>query len=249
MKKHLLLTLVLTLGFLWLGSVSLACTSNSECAPLTETCKMPTPPLLWDWICVAITWLPSSDTSCDSCTEITPPNDCSVNQTQKTCNNKNYCCSSLVTWSPCTSDINSKLAWDSNAHVTSIGTCTCNDWYKDVDGTCKSCSDEWVCCGISLNTSVPFIGKCIESEKNYTSPGETWVTWEEAFPVLMWSLTKMLVTVILIVSFVLILIGGIMITTGNPSGGKKMIINVVIGIALLGASWVILRLINPNFFG
>ncbi|MEI7919487.1 MAG: hypothetical protein WCH65_04760 [bacterium] len=46
----------------------------------------------------------------------------------------------------------------------------------------------------------------------------------------------MLVTVILIVSFVLILIGGIMITTGNPSGGKKMIINVVIGIALLGAS-------------
>jgi len=40
-----------------------------------------------------------------------------------------------------------------------------------------------------------------------------------------------------------------MIATGNPSEGKKMIIKVVIGIALLGASGVILRLINPNFFG
>jgi len=53
----------------------------------------------------------------------------------------------------------------------------------------------------------------------------------------------------LIVSFVLIIVGGIMIATGNPSGGKKMIMKVVVGIALLGASGVILRLINPNFFG
>ncbi len=114
---------------------------------------------------------------------------------------------------------------------------------------CKACSDSGVCCGIELNTNVPFIGKCIESETGYASPWESWVTWEKAFPVLMGSLTKILVTVILIVSFVLIIIGGIMIATGNPSWGKKMIINVVIGIALLGASWVILRLINPNFFG
>ncbi|MEI6118918.1 MAG: hypothetical protein WCP92_07000 [bacterium] len=62
-------------------------------------------------------------------------------------------------------------------------------------------------------------------------------------------MTKILVTLILITSFVLIIIGGIMIATGNPSGGRKMIMNVVIGIALLGASGVILRLINPNFFG
>lgn len=74
------------------------------------------------------------------------------------------------------------------------------------------------------------------------------VTSEDAFPVLMGSLTQILVTIILIVSFVLIIIGGIMISTGNLSGGKSLIIKVVIGIALLGASGVILRLINPNFF-
>jgi len=96
---------------------------------------------------------------------------------------------------------------------------------------------------------VPFVGKCIESKTGYVGGDETWVTSEDAFPVLMSSLTQILVTVILIVSLLLIIVGGIMIATGNPSWGKKMIINVVIGIALLWASWVILRLINPNFFG
>ena len=62
-------------------------------------------------------------------------------------------------------------------------------------------------------------------------------------------MTKILVTVILIISFVLIVVGGIMISIGKASEGKKMITNVIVGIALLGASGVILRLINPNFFG
>ena len=128
-------------------------------------------------------------------------------------------------------------------------TTSCPDWTKKIDNVCEPCNKKWVCCGISLNTSVPFIGKCIEDTTGSVSPDETWVTWDQAFPVLMWSLTKILVTVILILSFVLIVIGGIMIATGDPSGGKKMIIRVVIGIALLGASGVILRLINPNFFG
>lgn len=119
-----------------------------------------------------------------------------------------------------------------------------------VDGVCKKCNADDVCCGVKLNTKVPFIGNCIESKKDYVGGNsETGVTWEEAFPVLMWSLTKILVTVILIVSFLLIVAGGIMIATGDPAGGKKMIIKVVIGIAILWASWVILRLINPNFFG
>jgi len=101
-----------------------------------------------------------------------------------------------------------------------------------------------VCCWIELNTRVPFIGKCIEDPKYKGG-----MSAERAFPTLMWALTQILVTVILIVSFVLILIGGIMIATGNPSGGRKMIMKVVVGLALLWASGVILRLINPNFFG
>ena len=123
--------------------------------------------------------------------------------------------------------------------------CTCNQWYTEIDSVCEPCDKEWVCCGVSLNTNVPFIGDCIESKADDPS----WISSDQAFPVLMWSLVKILVTVILILSFVLIIIGGIMIATGDAPWGKKMIIKVVIGIALLGASGVILRLINPNFFG
>ena len=128
--------------------------------------------------------------------------------------------------------------------------CVCKDGYKNINDVCTPCSDPGVCCGISLNTSVPFIGSCIENSTTDVGAGEeTSVTWDNAFPVLLWSLTKILVTVILIVSFVLIIVGGIMIATGDPSGGKWLIMKVVIGIALLWASGVILRLINPNFFG
>lgn len=125
--------------------------------------------------------------------------------------------------------------------------CDCVEWFKQVGSECKSCTLEDVCCGVELNTKVPFIGDCIEDEKYTNDP--TSVSQEEAFPVLMSSLTQMLVTIILIVSFVLIIIWGIQIATGNPSGGKKMIIKVVVAIAILWASGVILRLINPNFFG
>ncbi|MCX6823844.1 MAG: hypothetical protein NT085_01850 [candidate division SR1 bacterium] len=145
---------------------------------------------------------------------------------------------------------NIKLINDPNAENDSLGMgCRCKDGYKNINDVCKSCSDPGVCCGIQLNTSVPFIGKCIEDGTSTPSPDETGVTGATAFPTLMGSLTKILVTLILITSFVLIIVGGIMIATGNPSGGRKMIMNVVIAIALLGASGVILRLINPNFFG
>lgn len=126
--------------------------------------------------------------------------------------------------------------------------CTCEGWYKKIDHACVPCNTKGVCCGIELNTNVPFIGRCIEGSTNDVGDDEQAVTSEDAFPVLMGSLTQILVTIILIVSFVLIIVGGIMISTGNPSGGKSLIIKVVIGIALLGASGVILRLINPNFF-
>ncbi len=51
----------------------------------------------------------------------------------------------------------------------------------------------------------------------------------------------------------MILAGGVMIASaGDNSGrageGKKLIVGVIIGFAVLGASGVILRLINPNFF-
>lgn len=154
-------------------------------------------------------------------------------------------------WSPDTfcNIEGSKYFWDPNAILSStLLSCKCKPWFGDSDtattpNICQLCTRDDICCGIKLNTKVPFIGNCIEDE-NYGG-----VSSEKAFPTLMWALTQILVTIILIVSFVLIVVGGIMIATGNPSGGKKMIMKVVVGIALLGASGVILRLINPNFFG
>ncbi len=118
-----------------------------------------------------------------------------------------------------------------------------------VDSECV-CDPSVTCCGVSLSTNVPFIGNCIELGSQDDSTGNTTkVTDATAFPVLMWSLTKILVSVILIVCFVLIVIWGIMISVGKAAEGRKMIMRVVIWMALLWASGVILRLINPNFFG
>lgn len=189
-------------------------------------------------------------TDCGSCRKLASSeylNGCNSTEVQKTCSsdpNEIYCCPKNV-WNVCMSPEWSVFDWLR---------CACPDagGIKQiaVDGVCKKCNADDVCCGVKLNTKVPFIGNCIESKKDYVGGNsETSVTWEEAFPVLMWSLTKILVTVILIVSFLLIVAGGIMIATGDPAGGKKMIIKVVVGIAILWASWVILRLINPNFFG
>jgi hypothetical protein len=62
-------------------------------------------------------------------------------------------------------------------------------------------------------------------------------------------LVKILISVILVASFILIIVAGVMIATGDAKWGKDMIIKVAIWLAILWASGVILRLINPNFFG
>ena len=149
------------------------------------------------------------------------------------------------------------LYLDLNAEDVAVGLlCKCKTGYGEYydtalnKPTCQPCSRKDVCCGVKLNTNVPFIGNCLEQDTSDPSA----VSPERAFPVLMSSLTKILVTVILIVSFVLIVVGGIMIASAwanqsRASEWRKLIMKVVVGIALLGASGVILRLINPNFFG
>ncbi len=153
--------------------------------------------------------------------------------------------------------------------------CECPEWTKNIDWACESCAKPNVCCGIQLNTKVPFIGDCIEFAKKCinktcptwykcdeesnkcrvvkTDPNQTVVDEEEAFPNLMGWLIKILVTIIVLWSFVAILAGGVMISAAwadeqRAAKGKKLIIDVVIALAILGASGVILRLINPSFF-
>lgn len=137
-----------------------------------------------------------------------------------------------------------------NAHVNGVGICVCNDWRTDVDGTCRGCSEPDVCCGTKLNTKIPFIGDCIETTTQ--NPNST-INETTAFPVLVTALVKILISVILIASFVLIVVAGVMIASARDdasqaTAGKKMIIKVAVWLAILWASGVILRLINPNFF-
>jgi len=223
---------------LWLGNFSYASTSCSATASTHApeqrtghafTCETP------------------SSTNASACTDnVSNAQSCYAPSAWDTCT-LNCCVCTNNNPAPTTTTSPPSTVWTSCPDVAWIP----QKWVNTGNGTgtCKSCKDPWVCCGVSLNTSIPFIGKCIESSAASVGPDETGVTWADAFPVLMWSLTKILVTLILIISFVLIIIGGIMIASGDPSKGKKMITNVIIGIALLGASGVILRLINPNFFG
>lgn len=215
--------------FLWLGNVSLAQTDDGWQWTSIDLWNSTIPGSQW-WNWTAPTTPSANNVNMNTTSEGNPTNTSST--------------VSIPQWTPCAEG--SKPDW---WVYNSINQCVCRDGYKNVNNVCTSCKAKWVCCGVELNTSVPFIGKCIEDSSSDVGGDETWVTWDQAFPVLMSSMMKILVTVILIVSFVLIIVGGIMIAVGNPSGGKKMIIKVVIGIALLGASGVILRLINPNFFG
>ena len=118
---------------------------------------------------------------------------------------------------------------------------------------CESCKDPWVCCGVKLNTNVPFIGKCIRLWSDADTEDTTVVTEATAFPRLMWGLTKIMTTIILLVCFGGILVGGVMIASSGgevkrATEGKALIGKVIIAIALLWTSGIILKLINPNFF-
>lgn len=252
MKKYLLLILLIAVVFFWWGNLFVSATcedkNNStssyssylwssgsvdhkftceDDSPRNNACPDKTQVCVWGWTNCNKSWK-----SCCICNQPLTP------MTPKGVSNN----TAPEELSPLCS---------TNEVLNSVNVCECKPWYgRDSERVCKPCSDPGICCGIKLNTSVPFIGKCIESRSTDVWTDEAkWVTETTAFPVLMGSLTKILVTAILIISFVLIVIGGIMIASGNPSWGKSMIRKVVIGIAILWASGVILRLINPNFFG
>lgn len=101
------------------------------------------------------------------------------------------------------------------------------------------------CDGIKLNTDFPIIWNCIEIKKGKGTD----VT--EAFPTMIWALTKIIVSIILVVCFIMIIVAWIMRASSwdkAPTKAKWLIIKVAVTILLLWFSWVILKLINPNFF-
>ena len=106
-------------------------------------------------------------------------------------------------------------------------------WWNYVDAA--NCG--WDCNWVKLNTCFPVIWDCIES-------GEA----TGAFPRLMSVLTKVVISLTLVVCFILIIVGWIMRAADKPKEWKALIVKVAITLLLLWFSWVILRLVNPNFF-
>lgn len=98
------------------------------------------------------------------------------------------------------------------------------------------------CCWIKLNTNFPIIWNCIETKSDEANP-------TNAFPYMMWALTKIIMSLIMVVCFILVIVSGIMRAWDKPKEWKELLKKVAITILLLWFSWVILRLINPNFFG
>ena len=103
------------------------------------------------------------------------------------------------------------------------------------------------CKGVKLNTNLPFLWKCI----GVSNSGS--VNQLNAFPIMIKGLMKIIISIVLVTSFLLIVAGGVMMASWgyratNFSDGKAMITTVAQALAMLGASGVILKLINPNFF-
>ncbi|USN57462.1 MAG: hypothetical protein H6766_03335 [Candidatus Peribacteria bacterium] len=100
---------------------------------------------------------------------------------------------------------------------------------------------------MKLNTDVPFVGRCINQLDGLE--GNTQAGTATAFPRLMRALANIVMTLILVGSIVLLVVSGVMWTSGDAEQGKKMMRRVILSLVLLGASGIILRLINPVFFG
>lgn len=103
----------------------------------------------------------------------------------------------------------------------------------------EECPD-W-CCGIKLNTNFPIIWNCIETKGEKANP-------TNAFPYMIWAITKIVMSLIMVICFILVIVAGIMRAWDKPKEWKELLKKVAVAILLLWFAWVILRLINPTFF-
>ena len=117
---------------------------------------------------------------------------------------------------------------------------------------CEKCDMKKCNCGIKLNTNIPFIGRCIMNKQtnNVWQSGDVMtVNSLNAFPILMWALIKLLMSIIMIVCFASLIVWGFMMTVPDQYDTWKWIIKKVVWtIVALWSLWTILYLINPNFF-
>ena len=205
------------------------------------------------------------------------PTTCSLPETL----NDGQCCVSQSNYSQCTNkaDLDAwngtdpapqcELAGGTSAPVCPIDSeedVKCTEWKeKKVNGKCV-CDSSQTCCGIKLNTVVPFIGNCIEfARTNDLAKNWKWLTdWSgnvlvsdttstvnplNAFPFLIGGLSKIMLTGILLISFAMAVVAWVQTATGDATWWRQKIRKIILAIALLGSSGVLLAIILPNFFG
>ena len=144
---------------------------------------------------------------------------------------------------------------NSSSQWTTQCTGTCSAWEIWNTWSCKCvCDSSNRCCWIQLNTVVPFIWDCIELDTNSNNENTTSVNSMTAFPVLMQWLMKIMMSVIMVFSFIMVIVSWLMMTVwAMPKSSsfdkwKNIFKNVLISLILLWCSWLILSLINPSFF-
>lgn len=134
--------------------------------------------------------------------------------------------------------------WFNGARDTSL------DWNTDNEVQLNSANRACPKDDITLNIDFPFIGRCIKKSLD-SDPNNTTIV--NVFPKLTWKLVRLVMTIIVIMWFLGILVGWFMIAWNGALGTKqqwrKLIITIVLWLILLGATWIILNMLNPEFFG
>lgn len=203
---------------------SKCCKNSCDHPQVNNSCNSYGSGYYFNWTCCALCDYPSENGSCDkygSGYQLTWENGC--------------CRFNCSVWKSC-------RTWQ--VWSTWVCGCVCNP-------------DAW-CCGVQLNIPIPFIWDCIElTSSNDLNGGAAWsltVNQLNAFPYLIQWISKILVTLIMIFSIIIVIVAWLMMTTSVASeqNYKKwldMLQKVLVALILLGTSWLILKLINPNFFG
>ena len=209
--------------------------AETDCCIETWSCQNEKNP---DWSCTSPLVIDSAGECCITCQH---PADGSWN------------CQEWFTkqWDCCFDD---NMCWDSWYNVGwQCIDCTWDTMPNPKHTRCI-CNPNLKCCWVQLNTVVPFIWDCIEMNTESNRDNTTNVNSVTAFPILMQWLMKILMSVIMIFSFLMIIVAWLMIVSWAFgwnwfTTGKKIIKNVIISLILLWCSWLILSLINPSFFG
>lgn len=246
-------------GFFWNDTrTALTNCANTYCTEKWANYSVPT--LQWENLACEDGYTLDSSTKCCKNTCDNPPT--------------GWQCESgyVLNWACCAACDNPPTAWQcGSGYVLDWACCVmkcsvpteerdCNrSWWDWNDSKCKcECNPNKWCCGVQLNVPLPFIGDCIEMTTNNSTAGSRTgsisVNQLNAFPVLVKWITKILVTLIMIFSIIVVIVAWLMMTTSvaseqNYKTWLKYLEKVLISLILLWTSWLILKLINPSFFG